>query len=53
MKKESNRFSHQKKRKRKTDESFQINLSFSSVSFCGERGSRTYAFKKYHKIANH
>ena len=21
--------------------------------FCGERGSRTYAFKKYHKIANH
>ena len=20
---------------------------------CGERGSRTYAFKKYHKIANH
>ena len=21
--------------------------------YCGERGSRTYAFKKYHKIANH
>lgn len=20
---------------------------------CGETGSRTYAFKKYHKIANH
>ena len=20
---------------------------------CGERGSRTYAFRKYHKIANH
>ena len=23
------------------------------LHFCGERGSRTYAFKKYHKIANH
>ena len=22
-------------------------------TLCGERGSRTYAFKKYHKIANH
>lgn len=22
-------------------------------SFCGERGSRTYMFKKYHKIANY
>ena len=21
--------------------------------FCGERGSRTYMFKKYHKIANY
>ena len=23
------------------------------ADFGGERGSRTYAFKKYHKIANH
>lgn len=22
-------------------------------NICGERGSRTYIFKKYHKIANH
>ncbi len=21
--------------------------------YCGETGSRTYAFRKYHKIANH
>ena len=26
---------------------------FLSSKFCGERGSRTYIFKKYHKIANH
>ena len=29
-----------------------FNLQAASV-FGGERGSRTYAFKKYHKIANH
>ena len=26
---------------------------FDLHSISGERGSRTYAFKKYHKIANH
>ena len=26
---------------------------FLSSKFCGETGSRTYAFRKYHKIANH
>ena len=26
---------------------------FRLTGLCGERGSRTYAFKKYHKIANH
>ena len=23
------------------------------TNYCGETGSRTYIFKKYHKIANH
>ena len=23
------------------------------IALCGETGSRTYIFKKYHKIANH
>ena len=26
---------------------------FLSSRFCGGRGSRTYTFKKYHKIANY
>ena len=29
-----------------------VNLSIYRT-LCGETGSRTYAFRKYHKIANH
>ena len=29
-----------------------VNLRLTGI-LSGERGSRTYAFKKYHKIANH
>ena len=35
-----------------TKEKSPVNLSIYRT-LCGERGSRTYAFKKYHKIANH
>ena len=31
----------------------QIKKGCFRIPFSGERGSRTYAFKKYHKIANH
>ena len=50
MKKEGNRFSHKKRKtKKETSNKFESPFRF----LCGERGSRTYAFKKYHKIANH
>ena len=34
-------------------EGFGFGLTYFVCSFGGETGSRTYAFKKYHKIANH
>ena len=30
-----------------------IYVNVNRAVFCGERGSRTYTFKKYHKIANY
>ena len=34
-------------------EGFGFGLTYFVCSFGGERGSRTYTFKKYHKIANY
>lgn len=48
-------FNREKKKSRKTlilqDLSYVVPRL--SLGFRGERGSRTYAFRKYHKIANH